>query len=192
MGGEAICEVCGVKYPIGGGAGDWHDETSHWKGKAHTGYTKIRATIVELKKKRRDWDKYRDKIEANKKRYREKERERERQEEKERRKIEREREKEKEIEKEREKERERERELARERSRSRDRKRQEPAAQESSSSDSDDEEGHLEVQQIGIAAFWAKIVTLEPRVRNAHVKALNNASRDRLEAWLVARRAAKA
>merc|ERR1712151_567565 len=41
--GEGICDVCGVKFPLGGGgAGDWHDETSHWKGKAHIGYTKIR------------------------------------------------------------------------------------------------------------------------------------------------------
>merc|ERR1712024_129269 len=33
--GEDICEVCGVKYPLGGiGAGEWHDKTSHMKGKA--------------------------------------------------------------------------------------------------------------------------------------------------------------
>merc|ERR1712217_799662 len=27
--GEGICDICGVKYPLGGGgAGDWHEETS--------------------------------------------------------------------------------------------------------------------------------------------------------------------
>merc|ERR1712039_486028 len=87
--GEAVCEVCGVKYPLGGGGADWHDETSHWKGKAHTGYTEIRATVGRLRNKRKEWDKYRDKIESNKRRIKDKEREKDRQKEK-RRKLERE------------------------------------------------------------------------------------------------------
>merc|ERR1712083_88402 len=34
--GEAICDICGVKYPLGmAGAALGHDETSHWRGKAH-------------------------------------------------------------------------------------------------------------------------------------------------------------
>merc|ERR1711870_144224 len=115
--GEAVCEVCGVKYPLGGGGADWHDETSHWKGKAHTGYTEIRATVGRLRNKRKEWDKYRDKIESNKRRVKDKEREKDRQKDKERRKLEREREKERE--KERELEREREKALEKKREKER-------------------------------------------------------------------------
>merc|ERR1711862_210785 len=33
--GEDICEVCGVKYPLGGSPLEWHDKESHMKGKTH-------------------------------------------------------------------------------------------------------------------------------------------------------------
>jgi len=59
--GEDICEVCGVKYPLGGaGAGSWHDKESHKKGKTHQGYAQIRAKIDELLSRRKEWERYRD------------------------------------------------------------------------------------------------------------------------------------
>merc|ERR1739844_887640 len=58
FGGEDICEVCGVKYPLGGGGAEWHDKESHKKGKTHTGYAQIRAKIDELLTKRKEWDKH--------------------------------------------------------------------------------------------------------------------------------------
>merc|ERR1712187_369443 len=71
--GEDICEVCGVKYPLGGGGADWHDKESHKAGKTHTGFQKIREKIVELKGRRHSWEKYRES-----KRLKEKEEEKER------------------------------------------------------------------------------------------------------------------
>merc|ERR1711957_89223 len=56
--GEDICEVCGVKYPLGNGGADWHDKESHKKGKTHTGYSDIRDKIDELIGKRKDWGKH--------------------------------------------------------------------------------------------------------------------------------------
>eukprot|EP00928_Gymnodinium_smaydae_P009887 TRINITY_DN13703_c0_g1_i1.p1 TRINITY_DN13703_c0_g1~~TRINITY_DN13703_c0_g1_i1.p1 ORF type:complete len:475 (-),score=105.39 TRINITY_DN13703_c0_g1_i1:66-1304(-) len=91
--GEDICEVCGVRYPLGDGA---HDKESHKRGKTHGGFAQIRNKIVELKAKRRSWDKMRDKIRANiekRRTFEEKERKEQREKERERQaEIERERE----------------------------------------------------------------------------------------------------
>mmetsp|Transcript_57233 Transcript_57233/g.123822 ORF Transcript_57233/g.123822 Transcript_57233/m.123822 type:complete len:452 (+) Transcript_57233:174-1529(+) len=57
--GEDICEVCGVKYPLGDGA---HDKESHKRGKTHSGFAQIREKINELRGKKREWDKLRAKI----------------------------------------------------------------------------------------------------------------------------------
>lgn len=57
--GEDICEVCGVRYPLGQGGAEWHDKESHKRGKTHQGFSQIREKIDELITKRREWDKYR-------------------------------------------------------------------------------------------------------------------------------------
>merc|ERR1719356_1018460 len=57
--GEDICEVCGVKYPLGMGGAEWHDKESHKKGKTHQGFATIRAKIEELLSKRKEWEKHR-------------------------------------------------------------------------------------------------------------------------------------
>merc|ERR1712187_759919 len=73
--GEDICEVCGVKYPLGGGGADWHDKESHKAGKTHTGFSKIRAKIIELRGKREIWEQY---GESKRRKLKEEEKERER------------------------------------------------------------------------------------------------------------------
>merc|ERR1712167_93503 len=73
-GGEDLCEVCGVKYPVGGAA-DWHDKQSHMKGKTHRGFEQIRAKVKELKRKRKEWDKYRKEVDKERQRQREQDRE---------------------------------------------------------------------------------------------------------------------
>merc|ERR1740121_1858816 len=57
--GEDICEVCGVKYPLGMGGAEWRDKESHKKGRTHQGYAAIRAKIEELLSRRTEWEKYR-------------------------------------------------------------------------------------------------------------------------------------
>jgi len=128
--GEDICEVCGVKYPLGGGGAEWHDKESHKKGKTHQGYATIRAKIDELLGKRKEWDKFR---ESRKKEYepmkeREKEMEKPRERPAARPRVsdadrDREREKQRDKDRARERERERDRDDGRERSRGRDRPR---------------------------------------------------------------------
>mmetsp|Transcript_14605 Transcript_14605/g.28758 ORF Transcript_14605/g.28758 Transcript_14605/m.28758 type:complete len:422 (-) Transcript_14605:58-1323(-) len=110
--GEDLCEICGVKYLCGGGALQWHDEEDHKRGKTHDGFAKIRAKLVELRGRRRSWEKHREDIDRGRAADRERERERERHErDKER---EREREKARRQEEERELQRERQREWERE------------------------------------------------------------------------------
>merc|ERR1712196_619444 len=57
--GEGICEVCGVKYPMGDAA---HDKTSHYRGKTHEGFVQIRAKIAELRGRKKQWEKQESKI----------------------------------------------------------------------------------------------------------------------------------
>jgi len=110
--GEDLCEICGVKYPLGGGSLDWHDKESHYRGKTHMGFAQIRDKIKELKGKRKNWDKMKEKYEkdsGNRWRDRNAERERERDRDREKqRKEQRARDREQEREREREKEKERE------------------------------------------------------------------------------------
>mmetsp|Transcript_117446 Transcript_117446/g.292809 ORF Transcript_117446/g.292809 Transcript_117446/m.292809 type:complete len:516 (-) Transcript_117446:96-1643(-) len=126
--GEDICEVCGVKYPLGGGGAEWHDKESHKKGKTHQGYARIREKIDELLTKRKEWEKFRElrKKEYEPQKEREKENERPRERPAERPRLsdvdrDRERERQKDRDRAREREREKEREDCRERSRGRER-----------------------------------------------------------------------
>jgi len=103
--GEDICEVCGVKYPLGSGGAEWHDKQSHMKGKTHQGFQAIREKIDELINKRKEWEKHRD---ARRKEY-EPQKEREREQDR------------RDKDRPREKDRDKDKEDARKRSRSRDR-----------------------------------------------------------------------
>jgi len=116
--GEDLCEICGVKYLCGGGGTQWHDEEDHKRGKTHDGFAKIRAKIVELRGKRKEWEKWRDDVEKARARDRDEERQREQ------------REREKAREREREKAREREREREREERRMRELRAKELRAKE--------------------------------------------------------------
>merc|ERR1712187_793056 len=61
--GEDVCEICGIRYPLGGVDVHGHDKTSHYRGKMHIGFAQIRDKIGELKGKRREWDKLKNKWE---------------------------------------------------------------------------------------------------------------------------------
>lgn len=254
--GEDVCEVCGVKYPLGGGGADWHDKESHKRGKTHIGYATIRNKIIELKGKRKSWEKHRaateerrrkerhaEKDEREKERKKEREREKEREKERER-EREREEQRQKELEKIREREREKERERERDRerkkkrsrsrsgssrrdrsgkgdrdkkkekgrdrrgkscskSRSRSRRRKEsvptppppdpqgpppppPGKGEDSDGDSDSESG-VSVQDEDIPDLWARVEGLPAADRDETVEALSSSTKERLEAWLLAR-----
>merc|ERR1740123_696812 len=86
--GEDLCEICGVKYLCGGGALQWHDEEDHKRGKTHDGFAKIRTKLVELRGRRRSWEKHREDIDrgraAERERARRQEEEREAQRERQR------------------------------------------------------------------------------------------------------------
>merc|ERR1712187_611470 len=105
-------------YPLGGsGHADWHDKESHYRGKTHMGFAQIRDKIVELKGKRKKWDKMKDRWEKDTgKRWKDRAAEKERRERKEKE----EREKERELAKERERERERRREKEKEKEKERE------------------------------------------------------------------------
>lgn len=59
-GGEAVCEACGVRYPLGDTPNEIGDRNSHFSGKMHEAYTTIREKIEELRTKRSsgEWAKY--------------------------------------------------------------------------------------------------------------------------------------
>merc|ERR1711988_697225 len=61
--GEDLCEICGVRYPLGGGSLDWHDKESHYRGKTHMSFAQIRDKITDLRDKRKKWDKTKSKWE---------------------------------------------------------------------------------------------------------------------------------
>jgi len=58
-GGEAVCEACGVRYPLGDSPNEVGDRNSHFSGKMHEAYTKIRKMVDELRKKKKEgeWEK---------------------------------------------------------------------------------------------------------------------------------------
>merc|ERR1712025_608297 len=93
--GEGICEVCGVKYPMGDAA---HDKTSHYRGKTHEGFVQIRAKIAELRGRKKQWEKQESKIAEVQEKRRQREKEKEKEERKKRRKLEEEQERERERE----------------------------------------------------------------------------------------------
>uniref|UniRef100_A0A7S1S645 Uncharacterized protein n=1 Tax=Alexandrium catenella TaxID=2925 RepID=A0A7S1S645_ALECA len=205
--GEDLCEICGVKYLCGGGANQWHDEEDHKRGKTHDGFKQIRAKIVELRGKRKHWEKWREDVERARARDREEEREfekRERQKERERREREKERERElervRELEERRKRERERERERSRGRSEDRGRRREADKkgdrrkdGDRGKEKDRDQERSRSRGQPDApeesedLAALWAHLGTFTPEARAAAVKALKQDTKDRLEEWLVAR-----
>lgn len=57
-GGEAVCEDCGVRYPLGDTPNEVGNRVSHFSGKMHEAYTTIRDKIKELRKNKKDgkWD----------------------------------------------------------------------------------------------------------------------------------------
>jgi len=122
--GEDLCEVCGVKYPLGTGGAEWHDKESHMKGKTHQGYAEIRSKIAELKGRRKGWEKYAD---ERRKRQKAQEKEEEKRREEEKKKA-REREKEKERERKKEEEQRKEREKEREKERAKQKAKEEEEA----------------------------------------------------------------
>jgi len=209
--GEDLCETCGVKYLCGGGGTQWHDEEDHKRGKTHDGFAKIRAKIVELRGKRREWEKWREEVERARAQTREEEREREKRERQKERELEREREKERERERARERERQRELEERRKREREREREREAQRARSSSAKGRrreadkkgdrrrDRERSRSRGQEADrppppppepdedLAVLWARLGTLTPEARAEAVKALKQETKDRLEEWLVAR-----
>lgn len=124
--GEDICEVCGVKYPLGGGSIEWHDKESHKRGKTHQGFAQIRDKINELRGKRREWEKWRehrnnDEEERDKLKDREKDKDRHRERDKDREKV---KEKDRDRERDRERARNKDRDRDKDRSRERDREKE--------------------------------------------------------------------
>mmetsp|Transcript_11606 Transcript_11606/g.36470 ORF Transcript_11606/g.36470 Transcript_11606/m.36470 type:complete len:396 (+) Transcript_11606:148-1335(+) len=196
--GEDLCEICGVKYLCGGGGTQWHDEEDHKRGKTHDGFAKIRTKIVELRGKRKEWEKWREDVEKSRARERDEEREREK----------RERERERERERARERERQRELEERRKRDREREQREREQREREEESrrrrelekkgdrrregaqrdrSRSRGQAAAAEVPDEDLPALWARLGTLTPEERAEAVKALPQETKDRLEEWLVAR-----
>merc|ERR1719265_1544326 len=59
-GGEAVCEACGVRYPLGDSPNEVGDRNAHFSGKMHEAYTTIREKIEELRQKKKsgEWDKF--------------------------------------------------------------------------------------------------------------------------------------
>lgn len=57
-GGEAVCEACGVRYPLGDTPNEVGNRVSHFSGKMHEAYTTIREKIKELRKNKKNgkWD----------------------------------------------------------------------------------------------------------------------------------------
>lgn len=57
-GGEAVCEACGVRYPLGDTPNEVGNRVSHFSGKMHEAYTTIREKIKELRQNKKDgkWD----------------------------------------------------------------------------------------------------------------------------------------
>lgn len=57
-GGEAVCEACGVRYPLGDTPNEVGNRVSHFSGKMHEAYTTIREKIKELRQHKKDgkWD----------------------------------------------------------------------------------------------------------------------------------------
>eukprot|EP00448_Togula_jolla_P032383 CAMPEP_0170630780 /NCGR_PEP_ID=MMETSP0224-20130122/34218_1 /TAXON_ID=285029 /ORGANISM="Togula jolla, Strain CCCM 725" /LENGTH=307 /DNA_ID=CAMNT_0010958931 /DNA_START=1 /DNA_END=921 /DNA_ORIENTATION=- len=57
-GGEAVCEACGVRYPLGDTPNEVGDRNSHFSGKMHEAYSAIREKVLELRKKKKngEWD----------------------------------------------------------------------------------------------------------------------------------------
>jgi len=58
-GGEAVCEACGVRYPLGDLPTEVGDRNSHFAGKTHEAYTTIRQKVNELREKKKsgEWEK---------------------------------------------------------------------------------------------------------------------------------------
>merc|ERR1712083_368363 len=44
-GGEAVCEMCGVRYPVGDTPNEKGNRESHFSGKMHEAYTIIRGKV---------------------------------------------------------------------------------------------------------------------------------------------------
>mmetsp|Transcript_2680 Transcript_2680/g.5664 ORF Transcript_2680/g.5664 Transcript_2680/m.5664 type:complete len:318 (+) Transcript_2680:42-995(+) len=55
-GGESVCEMCGVRYPLGDTPNEKGNRESHFSGKMHEAYTIIREKVQELRKKQKDGD----------------------------------------------------------------------------------------------------------------------------------------
>lgn len=57
-GGEAVCEACGVRYPLGDTPNEVGNRVSHFSGKMHEAYTTIRDKVQELRKNKKEgkWD----------------------------------------------------------------------------------------------------------------------------------------
>lgn len=183
---DGICEVCGVKYPLNDSA---HDKTSHYRGKTHEGFVRIRAEAAKLKLLRKQWDKQKDRISELKDKHRKRDKDKAKEESRKKRKLDEEREKERQREKEqeavREKERERQREI--------DRRRKEERDKEEEKKRKENEEKEKERRTLDMAKFaktsilWEKIKGLRPTEKRKQLIDLSDEEQDMLVVFLEAR-----
>lgn len=59
-GGEGVCELCGVRFPLGNTPNEIGNRQSHFSGKMHEAYTTIREKVEELRRKKKSgvWDEF--------------------------------------------------------------------------------------------------------------------------------------
>lgn len=212
--GEDICEVCGVRYPLGDGH---HDKTSHYRGKTHQGFKQIRDKIAEIKSRKRGWEKQRKRIEelrekrrkweeaeSREKKKSERERDREREEIRRQEREQRERER-REFEKKEATRREVEKKEAEKRKREDEARAKEEAKRKEAEKKKRDEERARERERrrsrsprptreplkmsTGISdreleSMWERLQRLPPSECQAELAKLDGNTHDRLEAWL--------
>jgi len=208
--GEDVCEICGVKYLLGGAdkgkAGQGlagFDKTDHMRGKTHKGYEEIREKIFELKGKKKQWEKLREKhkdwfkayvkartkeSEDGQQKEREEKKEKERKEEKARRERERSRSR-----KEREaRSRSRKERTNRRKDRDRRDRRGSPSPRNKKRGKSKDRKKGRgspspDVEVVDLPTLWARIGEVPEEEREDALCSLQDEVRDALEEWLVAR-----